>query len=335
MMYAVLYRSLFSLLTSFAVSVALGLLALPLLRSLYGGGAESVDAEPLPAKSPVPSMGGVVIFAAILLSSLVFGSAGYRLLLIALLIAGLFAALGFADDFFGILRKADGGLHPWIRLAAEAMLSLGFGVLLYFINDDGGSIWLDKLPIGAFYVPFAALVIWGTVAAVRRSVAPDGFGATVTGIYALFLTVLLCIAVVCAPATANPTRLLNLSALSVSTAAVAGGCLGFLLFGAYPKQLDMGSTGAYLLGGAIAGTALLSGTALLLPLVGVCLVCSAGLSLYEAVSKRLSDGPVSKAAKLRKRLFAREGAAPRIVSICAIVTTVCSAGALLLYWFFK
>lgn len=331
MMYAVLSRSLLSFLTAFAAAALLGVAAVPVLRSVYFGAGSGKAAR---AEKSVPSMGGIVILAAVIAASLFWGRDSYALILIALLAAGLFGLLGFADDFIGVLRRTSAGLLPWQRLIAEGILALGISILLYRAPGVGGTLWLDRLDIGPFYIPFAAAVILATVNAVHLTDGLDGLAPTVTGVYSLFMGALLCIAVVCAAPSASPDRLLSLSALSVFSTAVAGGCIGFLVQGAFPARLKPGRTGTFALGGAIAATSLLSGTALLLPLMGICFWASAISVILQAISLR-ADNTLLKEAPLHQHFLRSGVAAPRIVSMYGIITCVFSAAALLLYWFFK
>lgn len=330
MMYAVLYRSLLAFVTGFGIALLLSIPVRKLLLSLYRdrtGDNRGKAAD----KSFVPRMGGIVIIAAMLVSSLIWARESYRFLLAALLTAGLFGGLGFADDFIGILKKNDAGLPFWQRLIAELTLSIGAGILLYFVG--GGSLWGQKLPIGWLYIPVASLLIWGAVNAVRRTDAPAGLGASVSGIGLGAMTLLLCMAVVCAPIGAQADGLLDLSALSVFAASAAGGCLGFLILGAYPARLALGSTGAYALGAGLAAVSLLSGTPLLLPLFGIIPVLFGGSAAADAVStqffgKRLdADTPV---------FGSTIGQQPeRVLSLSHILTVISCAVALIIYWFFK
>lgn len=321
MMYAVFYRSLLALLTAFGVAVAIGMLAAPIRNALQGGRSAAAEGD------ATPMLSGILLLAAVLVASLVWGRDSYRLLLIAMLAAGLFAALGFIEDFIGILRGEPAWVLPWQRLVAELTLSLGLAILLYFVRGD--ALWLDRAGFGVFYIPFAVLVFWAVIGAVRMTDTPDGLNATVVGIDSAALAALLCIAVLCAPAGTSPDRLTEQSSLAVFGMALAGGCLGYLVFGAYPARMRIGSSGTYVLGSGLAALALLSGTALLLPLMGVCFVISAVASIRDAVAFRFGDSAGERGA-------AQSNApAPRIVSMYGILTTVCSAGALLLYWFMK
>ncbi|MBR0424871.1 MAG: hypothetical protein IJK01_01965 [Clostridia bacterium] len=333
MMYAVLYRSLLALLTAFFMAAGLGIGSVPVLRSVCFGSENGKNSGN--AQKGIPSMGGVVILAAVLLASLLWGRDSYALLLVALLMTGLFGLLGFADDFIGTLRKTHMGLLPWQRLAAQIVLSIGFAVLLYRTDGFSGMLWLDRLSIGWLYLPFAALVIFATVNAVHLTDGIDGLVPHVSGIYALFISALLCMAVLCAPVSTSPDRLLNLSALSVFAAAAAGGCIGYLVQGAYPARVRLGRTGTYTLGGAIAAMALLSGTALLLPLMGVCFVISAVTLIVQFAATRLGATPPFKDAPLHMHLKRMRANESRIVSMYGILTCICSAAALLVYWFLK
>ena len=86
------------------------------------------------------------------------------------------------------------------------------------------------------------------------------------------------------------TRAWGLSDLSVFGAALAGTCLGFLFFNSNPARLFMGDTGSLALGGAVGGLAVLTGTELLLPLLGGVFVIETLSVVIQVLYFRLTKG---------------------------------------------
>ena len=326
-MYAVFTRTLGALITAFGLAAALGPAAILLLQRLGTWGAGKRKGAEQPA---VPLMGGVLVLFAVVITSLLWGHDSYARLLLALLLCATFCALGFAEDF----QKTVGarGVRPWQKLVAELALALLFALLLY--AAVGPTLWRDRVSVGFFYVPFAMLVILGTTNAVRLTEGPAGTVGTITVVYALAMSALLCVSVLTAKVGADPATLRDETALSAFCAAVAGGTLGFLVYGGAPARITLGESGTLLLGAAIAAIALLSGTALLLPLMGACCFVSAGSVVYGMLKNRLWGRETPTEPQPFWAILLRRGMAEqKLVSLYGIVTLICSAGALLLYWF--
>lgn len=332
-MYGIISKSLFALLTAFAVSAAVCPAMIPVLRFLHTG--RKSEEGPDGART-VPSMGGTVILAALAVSTLLWGRDSYSFVLIALLLCCAFAMIGFLDDFLRTTHKREEGLRPWQRITLEAVISLAFSYWLYRADAVGPVLWPGKLNLGVLYVPFAALVILACVSSVRVTDAFGGLAATVTGGYSTFLSILLCVGVVTAAATADPERLEDMSALSAFAAGTAGGCLGFLLYNAPPAKVKPGSTGSMLLGGAVGAMALMSHTVPMLPLMGFCFLAPAATSALRFIlRKKLPGGGEKKDVPLLSRMRSKGMPESKIVTVSGVITVICGAAALLLYWFLK
>ncbi len=336
-MYAILYRSLFALLTAFGIAALRGPVTIPMLRQLkFGQNVRDDGPQSHLKKQGTPTMGGIMILLAIIVSSLLWGGQSYSFLLIALLMSGLFGIVGFADDFIKIVRKRSLGLRAWQKIAAQFVLGTGFALWLYHAENVGPTLWLDRLNIGVFYVPFALFVIIATVNSVNLTDGLDGLSSSVTAIYSIAMSALLCMAVLTAPQATPAQQLLDLSALSVFCSAVAGGCIGFLVHNVYPAKVFMGDAGAFTLGGAVAAMALLSRTALLLPLMGICFVASSVSVILQVGSYKLRNKKrIFRMAPLHHHFELGGTPETKIVSLYSIVTAMCSAAALLIYWFAK
>lgn len=330
-MYGIISHSLFALLTAFTVSAGACPAIIPVLRFLQTG--QKTPEGPDGAQT-VPLMGGIVILAAMAVSILLWGRDSYSFVLIALLLCCAFTMVGFLDDFLKITGKREQGLKTWQRVTAESVISLAFAYWLYRADTFGPVLWPQKLNLGILYIPFAALVILICVSSVRVTDAFGGLAATVSGEYALFLSAMLCVSVVTAAATADPELLEDESALSAFAMSVAGGSLGFLLYNTPPAKVKLGSTGSMLLGGAAAAMALMSHTVPLLPLTGLCFLAPAAtVALRRILGGKAAGGMHS--VPLLQRMREKGMPESKIATVFGILTTICGAAALLLYWFVK
>lgn len=84
------------------------------------------------AKKGVPTMGGVVIIAAMLIPCLLLGKLTNIYMLLMLLTTIILGAIGFADDYIKTFRKNKDGLNGWIKIAGQITLGLIVGLTLRY-----------------------------------------------------------------------------------------------------------------------------------------------------------------------------------------------------------
>ena len=238
------------------VTVCLPLL-IPALRKLKLGQFVRDDGPTSHlGKSGTPTMGGCVFLLA-LPAAMAFAGEVNGESLLALFLAFGMGTLGFLDDFLKVRKRHSEGLTSRQKMAGQVAVAFIFAVALW--RMDGGNVWLPlidrHLDLGIFYVPVAVFIITATVNGVNFTDGVDGLCSGVTFIVAIAF-LLLC-------------RAWGLSQIAWFAGALAGCCLGFLFFNHHPARIFMGDTGALALGGAVAALALLSETALLLPLLGI------------------------------------------------------------------
>lgn len=270
-------------LLAFAVMSVCGFLGLPLLRH-WNARQEVREEGPQShrSKAGTPTMGGLLMAAALVITLAIGGHVTAQVGWLLFLVLG-HVLLGFVDDGIKAVYKRNLGLTAKQKLAGQLVLAaiftyglvaqLGMPTMLHI--PFFGWEW----PLGYGYWFFAALVIVGTTNAVNLTDGLDGLAAGTSAIAAMaFVWVA---AAVNAPVAAE------------FAAAVAGVCLGFLLFNYHPAKVFMGDTGSLALGAAFAGLALLLRAELLLVIIG-------GVFVAEAVSVILQVGSF----KLRgKRIF--------------------------------
>ena len=130
---------------------------------------------------------------------------------------------------------------------------------------------------------FAAFVIVGTVNAVNITDGIDGLSSSVTLPVAAFFTWEGCMPVLAAlPA--------YYGQLSIFSAALLGGLLGFLLYNHYPAKVFMGDTGSLFLGGAVAALAFAYDMPLILILVGFVYICETLSDISQVAYFKLTHG---------------------------------------------
>jgi phospho-N-acetylmuramoyl-pentapeptide-transferase len=121
--------------------------------------------------------------------------------------------------------------------------------------------------------------------------------------------------------------------LEIVAGSMCGACVGFLWFNCFPATVFMGDTGSLALGGGIAALAVMTGTELLLILIGAIFVIEALSVIIQVISFRRFGRRVFKIAPIHHH-FAMEGwSETKIVIRFWTVTAVCGAAGYTLYQF--
>lgn len=253
------------MLVSFVVAALLGPLVIPMLRRLkFGQNVRDDGPARHLAKSGTPTMGGVIFIAGITVAGILTARYSPEGLLILATTLG-FGLIGFLDDFIKIALKRPLGLRAREKLAGQILISLLLGVLAVSTLGRGTDV---VLPFSGLFTPggvsvdlgiwgfmaFAVVVMLGSANGVNLTDGLDGLAAGVTAIVAVaFLLVAL---------------MVDKWGVALMMAAVAGGCLGFLLYNRHPARVFMGDTGSLALGGALGATAILTRSELFLFIIG-------------------------------------------------------------------
>ena len=226
--------------------------------------SENVPAEHR-KKAGTPTMGGLLIVIAIIISSILFMPVNNPTGWIALLSLVLFGAIGFIDDYKKVAsqsKKASNGLSPLTRLLAEGVCVI---LLAYLVNKTI-PLYIPELslalpfgiilPLGIWYYVFAYFVIAGSANATNITDGLDGMLAK------LYMPVLVVLVVALYGATRigfmdTVMFLPTASGLYAVLGAAFGAVLGFLWFNAKPASIFMGDVGSLALGGFMGTVAML------------------------------------------------------------------------------
>ena len=268
-------------------------------------------------KAGTPTMGGLLICAAILVPTLFWSNLSEPAVWVALTGLLSFGGVGFLDDYLKIKRKRNLGLTVRRKFGLEVVAALLVGILLLAMNARGIystsmnipffknfkpdlliSAWLPNpwtYPLAfVFFFGFVALVLVGSSNAVNLTDGLDGLAIGLMIIAAGAMTVLAFLS-----GHAEFARYLELSRtpgageLTIFCGAMTGASLGFLWFNAHPAEVFMGDVGSLALGGGLGVVAVLLKQEVLLLFIG-------GVYVLEAVSVILQVGSY----KLRgKRIF--------------------------------
>lgn len=211
-------------------------------------------------------MGGLIILLPLTVTVGIFLSA-QPLSLVCLLVTLGYGLIGFLDDIIIVVKKRSLGLTARQKLLGQIVISVLFAYYIWQHPEISKEILLPgvdySLNLGYLYIPFVVFVMLGTSNAVNLTDGLDGLASGTV--------------IVCLFAFAVLTLILKNYALAGFSCALIGACFGFLWFNCHPAEVFMGDTGSLALGGAIASIAVLTGTELLLLIIG-------GVFVMETVS---------------------------------------------------
>ncbi|MDO4565376.1 MAG: phospho-N-acetylmuramoyl-pentapeptide-transferase [Clostridia bacterium] len=320
-----LQKLLLAFLVALLMVLILGPLFIPMIKRLRIGQTEREEGpQSHLEKTGTPTMGGVLFLFALVASVLIFASDS-ALVLCALLLTIAFGLVGFWDDFIKVWFKRSLGLRAYQKIILQFLIALAAALWLYYSDEVGSKllipIWNIEWDLGIFYIPFAVFVIIASVNSVNLIDGLDGLSSSVTIIFMSFYAGLFFLLDV-------PDK----GGLATFCAALTGGLLGFLRFNNYKAQVFMGDTGSLALGGAVAAVALISRSAVLLPIMGICYVASSVSVILQVGSYKLRNKKrIFRMAPLHHHFELGGMSETRIVFMYSLTTVICCVVSMLLW----
>ena len=310
------------ILISFAISAALGPVVIPLLRRLkFGQTVRDDGPKSHLKKSGTPTMGGLIILAGIVITSLLYVKDYPGIIPILFVTAG-FGIIGFLDDYIKIILHRSEGLTPGQKMFGQFLVTGVF--VYYYYRFTGGDMemlipfWPEHyLHLGWLAVPVAFLAIIGTVNGANFTDGLDGLASSVTVLIATFFTVV-----------AVGTK----SGLHPITCAGVGSLMGFLLFNVYPASVFMGDTGSLALGGFVASTAYMLKMPMFILIVALIYWVEILSVMIQVTYFKLSGGKrIFRMAPIHHHFELGGWSETRVVAVFSIVTAIlCLVGILAL-----
>lgn len=307
----VTFQSAFAVLLSFLLVLLFGKPVIGYLRARKIGDNPDFDRADMNAimadKRGTPTMGGLLIIGAILLTTLLVADLHNYYVWLAIVCVSLLALLGATDDWIKLNRHrlaaqnkdapaSRQGLSGKEKLIAQIILGLIISWLTYqygannpqnsrlyfpFFKEESG-VWLQLNSVA--YVLFSTFIITGVSNAVNLT---DGLDGLASGCTALAAFVLLVFGIVIGDEQLAKMLLYPYlpagSQLAVMAGAISGASLGFLWFNCNPARVFMGDTGSLALGGLLGYIAIVIRQEILLAIVGAVFVAEA-LSVMMQVS---------------------------------------------------
>jgi phospho-N-acetylmuramoyl-pentapeptide-transferase len=271
-------RTALASLTSFVLAVTLGPVAIRWLKGHFRERIASAS-ETLNAlhaqKNATPTMGGLFILGAMLVSVLLWGDLSSRYVQVGLLVTLGLGALGACDDWIK-LSSSRNGLSVRQKLLGQIVLALAAGLILYWHHRDKplGLVLVSPigdmgLSLGLGFIAWSVLVLVGSSNAVNLTDGLDGLaGGCMVFAGSAFVALTYLAGHRVMADYLNIPYLAGAGELSIVLGGAVGAVLGFLWFNCHPAQVFMGDTGSLPLGGLIGLAALVTRQEAILLIVG-------------------------------------------------------------------
>ncbi len=285
-------------LIALVISAVTGIFLIPYLKKLhFGQTILEIGPKWHKAKQGTPIMGGFMfIFGSIIATTcgfFIWESANNSIDIIdntrsLKLFAGIAFALlcsmiGFADDYIKAIKKRNLGLNSKQKLILQFIFAILYLWVLYLLGDRATTItfpFFGAVDFKIFYYPIMVLFITFLVNAVNLTDGIDGLCGTVTAVASLSF-MMICVS-------------LAQYEQAIFAIALAGGCVGFLVWNLHPAKVFMGDTGSMFLGGAIVSFGMATRQHLILVLVGIIYVCEALSVVLQVISFKTTGKRIFK-----------------------------------------
>lgn len=289
------FTPLIAALAAFAVCAFSGKIVIPFLHKLkFGQTILDIGPKWHEKKQGTPTMGGIMIFvgfAAGICLALTFSgvfntplSADLKIsgeltrFIAGIVLAVSMGFIGFLDDYIKVVKKRNLGLTAKQKTFLQLLVSAGYLATLHLSGVN--TTWIPFVGdidissgFGLVFWPIALFFVYGFTNAVNLTDGIDGLASGVT------LVVSCCFLIA--------SGMLTNYGYNTIAAALAGACVGFLIWNSHPAKVFMGDTGSMFLGGAVVALSFGIGRPVMLILAGIVYLAEAfSVMLQVAVFKK-------------------------------------------------
>ncbi len=327
------FRTGGSILFSLCLTLMIGPGMIRWLKKLQREGQPIRDDGPeshLLTKKGTPTMGGLMFLLSASVTTLLWADLANGFVWIVLLVTIGYGLIGFGDDFLKLTRRNTKGLPGKLKLLCQAIIGiiaavaatkltpepLAFGLAVPFLKDL-------VVPLGWFFIPFAAVVMMGASNAVNLTDGLDGLAIVPVMIAAACFALISYLV-----GNAVFAEYLQLhfvpgaGELAVFCGALCGAGLGFLWFNAPPAMVFMGDTGSLSMGGALGAISVIAKHELVLAIIGGLFVLETVSVIVQVVSFKTTGRRVFRMAPLHHHFEKKGWAEPTIVIRFWIIAAV-------------
>jgi phospho-N-acetylmuramoyl-pentapeptide-transferase len=324
-------RAILAALTALAISLLVGPKMIRWLAEYQVGQRVRSDGPQTHlSKAGTPTMGGALILAAIVASTLLWADLANRFVWVVLLVTAAFGLVGFWDDYLKLVVGNSRGLIARYKYFWQSVAGLGAALALYFTAQAPADTTLYLpffknvvIPLGVLFIPLTYLVIVGSSNAVNLTDGLDGLAimpsvlvAGALGVFAYASGNTVFSAYLGIPYIAGSGEVL------VICAAIFGAGLGFLWFNTYPAQVFMGDIGALALGAALGVIAVVVRQEIVLFIMGGVFVMETVSVILQVASFKLRGKRIFRMAPIHHHFELKGWAEPKVIVRFWIITVI-------------
>jgi phospho-N-acetylmuramoyl-pentapeptide-transferase len=282
------------------------------------------------SKAGTPTMGGLLILAAIVLSTLLWARLDNLYVWVVLFTTLGFGAIGFMDDYLKVVRKHPDGLIARWKYFWQSVAALTLGIVLYTTAQSDAQLTLvvpffkEYMPyLGLLFIPLVYFTVVGSSNAVNLTDGLDGLAIMPTVMVASAFALIAYLT-----SHVNYSHYLFIpyipqaSELVIICGTIAGAGLGFLWFNTYPAQVFMGDVGSLALGAILGVIAVLVRQEFLLVIMGGIFVLETVSVILQVGSYKMRKQRIFRMAPIHHHYEKKGWPEPRVIVRFWIITIV-------------
>lgn len=315
------FRTIFATITALLICLIFGKWMVRKLQDMQIGQQVRDDGpQSHLVKQGTPTMGGILIIFAVVISTLLWTNLSDLYIWLALLVTVGYGLIGFADDYSKLAGKSSKGISGTTRLTAEIIIALFVGVVLYMQPGFNTQITIPFFKtvwpnLGWGYVLLSAFIIVGAANAVNLTDGLDGLAiGPVIICFATYILFAYSAGNVKVSGYLQIPHVAGAGELAVFCGAMVGAGLGFLWFNTYPAEVFMGDVGSLSLGGALGAIAIITKQEILLAIVGGIFVMETFSVIFQVGYFKMTGGKrILKMAPLHHHFELKGWAEPKVI----------------------
>ena len=324
-------RAICAVLTALSLSLMLGPLMIRKLSHHQIGQTVRQDGPPTHFdKVGTPTMGGLLILATVIFSTLLWADLTNRFVLITLLVCSLFGVIGWYDDYQKLINKDPRGMGSRNKFLSQSVVALIAAFYLQYSATSAMDTTLIipffkdvMLPLGVLFVPLTYFVIVGTSNAVNLTDGLDGLAIVPTAMVAGALAIFCYLSghAVFSEYLSIP-RIAGAGEVAIFCCALVGAGLGFLWFNTYPAQVFMGDIGSLSLGASLGVVAVIVRQELVLFIMGGIFVLETVSVILQVFSYKMFGKRIFRMAPIHHHFELKGWPEPRVIVRFWIISLV-------------
>lgn len=315
------FRTIFASITALLICLLFGKWMIQKLQEMQIGQQIRHDGPQSHfVKKGTPTMGGMLIIFAVVISTLLWTNLSDVYVWLVLLVTVGFGLIGFVDDYRKLTGKSAKGVSGKKRLMGEIIIALFVGMILYIKPGFNSHVTIPffktVLPdLGWGYILLSTFIIVGAANAVNLTDGLDGLA--IGPVIICFATYILFAYFAGNVKTSTYLQIVHVSGageLAVFCGALVGAGLGFLWFNTYPAEVFMGDVGSLSLGGALGTVAIITKQEILLAIVGGIFVVETFSVIFQVGYFKLTGGKrILRMAPLHHHFELKGWAEPKVI----------------------